>query len=161
MWDCGNHGIQAEADAIIRNNLVLSAVDDGIHSQNHQQNDVKDLVIVHNTILNVGDAIRSDDINGPVLIANNAVYSQNGNAVRATGTLSNLTVGGNVGMGSLQGGSSGFDTTGSITADFVDAAFGATKLDVFPKAGSKLIAAGAAQHVTADDFNGIARGGIA
>lgn len=147
MWNCGDHGIQAEADAIIRNNLILSAAADGIRNQNHQQGSVEDLEIVHNTIVNVGNAIRSNDINGSVLIANNAVYSQNGNAIQVGGNLSSLVVAGNVGMGSSSGVSGGLDTSGSLSADFVDAAFGAGKLDVFPKAGSKLIGAGDAQYV--------------
>lgn len=161
MWNCGDHGIQAEADAIIRNNLVLGAQADGIRNQLHQQQSVEDLTIVHNTVLNQGDALRSDAIKSNVIIANNALYSQNGNALRASGTLTALTVAGNVGMGSTQGVTSGFTGGGSLSADFVDAAFGGAKLNVFPKAGSKLIAAGSATYVTSDDFNGTARGGVA
>lgn len=161
MWNCGDHGIQAEADAIIRNNLVLGAKADGIRNQLHQQQSVEDLTIVHNTVLNQGDALRSDSISKNVIIANNALYSQNGNALRASGTLTALTVAGNVGMGSTQGVTSGFTGGGSLGADFVDAAFGGAKLNVFPKAGSKLIAAGSATYVTSDDFNGTARGGVA
>jgi MYXO-CTERM domain-containing protein len=161
MWRCGDHGIQVEADAIVRNNLILSAAVDGIRNQNHQQMNVKDLEIVHNTIVNVGNAIRSDHIAGSVLIANNALYSQTGSALRVAGTLTGLVVSGNVGAGSLQGVSSGVDTSGSLALDFVDAAFDTSKLDVFPKPGSKLIAAGDAQHVVVDDFNGTLRAGVA
>jgi hypothetical protein len=161
MWACGDHGIQVEADAIIRNNLVLSAAADGIRNQNHQQMSVEDLEIVHNTVINAGEAIRSDHIAGSVLIANNALYSQNANALRVSGTLTGLVVSGNVGSGSLQGVSGGVDTSGNLASDFLDAAFGASKLGVFPKPGSKLIAAGDTTHVTADDFNGTLRGGVA
>lgn len=161
MWNCGDHGIQAEADAIIRNNLVLGAKADGIRNQNHQQQSVEDLTIVHNTVLNAGDALRSDGIKSNVVIANNALYSQGGNALRASGTLSALTVAGNVGMGSTQGVTGGFTGGGSLSADFIDAAFGGAKLNVFPKAGSKLIAAGDTKYVVSDDFNGTARGGVA
>ena len=161
MWNCGDHGIQAEADAIIRNNLVLGAKADGIRNQNHQQQSVEDLTIVHNTVLNAGDALRSDGIKSNVIIANNALYSQGGNALRAAGTLSALTVAGNIGMGTTQGVSGGFTGGGSLSADFVDAAFGGAKLNVFPKAGSKLIAAGDTKYVVSDDFNGTARGGVA
>lgn len=161
MWNCGDHGIQAEADAIIRNNLVLGAKADGIRNQNHQQQSVEDLTIVHNTVLNQGDALRSDNIKSNVVIANNALYSQNGNALRASGTLTALTVAGNVGLGTTQGISGGFTGGGALATDFVDAAFGAAKLNVFPKAGGKLVGAGDAKYVTNDDFNGTARGGVA
>lgn len=161
MWNCGDHGIQAEADAIIRNNLVLGAKADGIRNQLHQQQSVEDLTIVHNTVLNAGDALRSDGIKSNVVIANNALYSQNGNALRVAGTLSALTVAGNVGMGSTQGVSAGFTGGGSLGADFIDAAFGGAKLNVFPKAGGKLISAGDTKYVVGDDFNGTPRGGVA
>jgi len=161
MWGCGDHGIQAEADAIIRNNLVLGAKADGIRNQLHQQQAVKDLTIVHNTVLNTGTALRTDSVSGPVVIANNALYSQGGNSVRVSGDTTKITIAGNFGMGSPQNVSAGFTAGGNLATDFVDAAFDASKLNVFPKAGSKLIGAGDSQYVAADDFNGTQRGGVA
>jgi hypothetical protein len=161
MWNCGDHGIQAEADAIIRNNLILGAKADGIRNQLHQQQAVKDLTIVHNTVLNAGTAMRTDSVSGPVVIANNALYSQNGTALRVSGDTTKITIAGNVGMGSTQNVSSGFSGGGALATDFVDAAFGGTKLNVFPKAGSTLIGAGDTQYVADDDFNGTKRNGVA
>jgi hypothetical protein len=160
VWNCGDQGIQAEADAIIRNNLILGAANDGIHDQLQQQQSVKDLTIVHNTIINAGDGIRTDAVSGAVIIANNAIYSQSGNAIRVSGDTTKITIAGNFGMGSTQNVSGGFTAGGALATDFVDAAFGGTKLNVFPKAGSKLIGAGDTQYVTDDDFNGTQRNGV-
>ncbi len=163
MWGCGDHGIQSAADAIIVNNIILSAAADGIRNQPHQAGDPNSLSIVHNTILKAGgDAIRSDGIVGTVTIANNAIYAQAGNAIRLSGDTSQVTVIGNVGVGSLSNVSGGFSATGSIASDFVAASFsGAPPNDVFPASGSMLIAAGDLTHVTVTDFNGTPRANVA
>ncbi len=160
MWNCGDHGIQSAADAIIRNNIILGAAADGIRNQPHQAGSPANLVITHNTVLKPsGTAIRSDGIVGSVVIANNAVYAQSGNALQAAGNLAGLVVAGNVGVGSLQGVSSGFAATGDVAVDFVSASYsGATPNDVFPAPGSALVGAADAAHLAADDFNGTARG---
>jgi MYXO-CTERM domain-containing protein len=162
MWGCGDHGIQSAADVVIRNNIILCAAADGIRNQPHQAGDPQNIEIVHNTVLKAGgDAIRSDGIVGSVLIANNAIYAQSGNAIRVAGDLGAVTVAGNVGTGSLQGISSGFAATGSLS-DFVAASFsGAPPNDVFPASGSMLLGAGDAAHVATDDFNGTPRNGQA
>lgn len=160
MWGCLDNAIQAEADVIIRNNIILGAGGDGIHSRNHQQNEVKDLTIVHNTVVNTGAAIRTQNVAGKVVIANNALYSQNGNAISVAGDLAQVTVKGNVGKGGMQGPSAGFDGSGDITADFEDADY-TSKRNVYPKAGGKLIAAGDPTFAVEDDFNGTPRAGSA
>ncbi|MGE3673531.1 MAG: right-handed parallel beta-helix repeat-containing protein, partial [Polyangiaceae bacterium] len=152
MWNCGDHGIQAAADATIINNVILGAAANGIHSQIHQGATPGNLTILHNTILVDNDAIRTNDIAAPVLIANNALYSSGGNAIRLGGDTGQATVSGNVGTGTF-GGSTGFDASGARATDFVDVA----NKDVFPATGSKLIGAGDSAHTLPDDFNGTAR----
>ncbi len=94
------------------------------------------------------------------MIANNAVYSAQGNAIRVAGALGQVTVVGNVGEGSLSGVSSGL-ASGNLANDFLGASYsGTVPNDVFPKPGSQLIGAGDAQYVVADDFNGTSRGGV-
>ena len=94
------------------------------------------------------------------MIANNAVYSQSGTAIRlVSGNLSLVTVAGNVGHGGLEGRSSGFVEGGGIAADFVNGHYGVPPIDLFPKAGSALIGAATAQYVPAIDFNGATRVG--
>jgi MYXO-CTERM domain-containing protein len=161
MWGCGDHAIQSAADVVIRNNIILGAVGNGIANQPHQAGAPSNIQILFNTVLNDGDGITSTGITGSVLIANNAVYSQNGNAIRVAGDLGGVTVAGNVGEGSLDGASSGL-AAGSLAADFIAASYGnAVPNDVFPKPGSALIGAGDSGHMVDDDFNGTLRNGVA
>lgn len=161
MWGCGDHAIQSAADVVIRNNIILGAVGNGIANQPHQAGTPSNIQILFNTILNDGDAITSTGITGSVLIANNAVYSQNGNAIRVAGDLGAVTVAGNVGEGSLDGASAGL-VAGNLANDFISANYGNNvPNDVFPKAGSALIGAGDTGHTADDDFNGTLRNGVA
>jgi len=156
MWSCGDHGIQSAADAVIRNNIILSASADGIAMQPHQAGSPSNLVVVHNTILNAsGDAISLRGITGSVIIANNALYSKSGRAFYANGT-ADLVFLGNVGVGEA----SMPIATGNLDLDFVAAGFaGAPTMDLFPEGGGSLPGAGSATHVPADDFNGTLRQG--
>lgn len=161
MWGCGDHGIQSAADVVIRNNIILGAAGAGIANQVHQNGSPSNIEILFNTILNTGDAITSTGITGSVLIANNAVYSESGDAIRVAGALGGVTVAGNVGVGSLNGTSSGL-AAGNLANDFIAANYGnALPNDVFPKAGSALIGAGDTGHMVDDDFNGTLRNGVA
>jgi parallel beta-helix repeat protein len=75
IWNTGDHGIQAAADAVIRNNLIFDTGGDGIHCRNHQSAIVGNLTIVHNTILS-GSSIRivaPEKFSGKVVVANNAL----------------------------------------------------------------------------------------
>ena len=157
IWNTNDYGIQSAADSIIRNNIVLGS---GIGLQAHQAGSPSNQVIVHNTVIGSGIEVRN--VSGSVVIANNAVYSNSGSAIALiSGTLSLVTVAGNVGVGGISGASGGF-STGSLAADFVAAHYnGAPPIDLFPKTGSALIGAGAVTHVTAEDFNVTARNGVA
>jgi MYXO-CTERM domain-containing protein len=161
LWSCGDHGIQSAADAIIRNNIILGSGSDGLAMQPHQSGSPANLTVVHNTILHPQNhAVRISGISGPVLIANNALYAQSGDALFVNGDATQLTVTGNVGEGAVGGGA--MIAPGSLAADFVAASYaGAPPMDVFPKSGSALIGAGDAAHVATDDFNGTPRNGVA
>jgi uncharacterized protein (TIGR03382 family) len=161
LWGCGDHGIQAAADVVIVNNVILGANADGIRNQPHQAGDPANILIAHNTILKpAGDAIRSDGIVGSVVIANNAIYAQGGDAIRLGGALGGVTVVGNVGIGTVSNVPSGFDPTGALDADLVAATFsGDVPNDVFPKAGGKLVGVADPAHLVEDDFNGAPRAG--
>jgi MYXO-CTERM domain-containing protein len=162
MWGCGDHGIQSAADAVIRNNLILSAGSDGIAMQPHQAGAPDGLVVVHNTIVKATNAaISLRGAVGSVIVANNAAYAESGDAVLVNGgDLSGVVVAGNVGEGGDSG--TGGVAQGDLAADMVMASYaGAPPMDLFPAAGGALIGAGEAEHVPADDFNGSARGGAA
>mgnify|MGYP001554196829 CR=1 FL=1 len=124
------------ADSIIRNNIVLSAGNDGIAMQPHQSGSPSNMQVVHNTVINAGgDAMSLRGISGAVVIANNALYASGGQAFFANGT-TGLTFEGNVGVG---GGTVAM-TEGDIDLDFVDASFsGAPPMDVFPTLNGALV----------------------
>ena len=157
IWNSNDNAIQSAADAIIRNNIVL---DGPITLQSHQAGSPTNMQVVNNTIITEGDAIEVRNVIGPVLIANNAIYSQSGTAIRLlSGNLGQVTVAGNVGHGGIEGASSGFTEGRGIAADLVNAHYGVPPIDVFPKTGSALIGAAAAQYVPAIDFNSTSRTG--
>jgi len=161
MWNCGDHGIQTAADAVIRNNIILSAAANGIAMQSHQSGAPANLEVVHNTVLHATDhALRIGDIVGSVVIANNALYSGGGNAVFvAGGDTSMTTVVGNVGVGGV----SGIDATvaiGDLAADFVAGTYaGAPPMDLFPAPGGALVGVADPAYPAGDDFNCLARDG--
>jgi Right handed beta helix region len=163
MWNCGDHGIQAAADATIRNNIVLSSASDGIAMQPHQSGAPANLTVVHNTVLHpTNDAISLRDAVGVVTIANNAIYAQQGNALFVGGgDASMIAVLGNVGVGGITG-IDGVLGAGDIAVDFVDADYdGAPPIDVFPAPGGALLGSADASAAVEDDFNCLARGGAA
>ncbi|MBL8924464.1 MAG: right-handed parallel beta-helix repeat-containing protein [Myxococcaceae bacterium] len=155
LWRCGDHGIQVSQDALIRNNIILGAVNDGISVQSHAQvsGGSGDVRIVNNTVLDVnGAGIAVRGAMAPVLVANNAVYVQSGAALFVNSSGTNVTFSNNVGVGS------GMLGAGNLANDFVSASYAnLPPNDVFPKTGSALIGAGLASAAPPDDFNGTAR----
>lgn len=162
LFRCGDHGIQSARDAVIRNNIILSAGSDGIAMQPHQSGTPQNLTVVHNTILDAdGDCISVRGATGSVVVANNALYSTGGNAFFTNSNTSFLTVVGNAGVGGVSG-SGATLTAGSLAQDFVMANLGGgVPNNVFPAMGGALVASGVTAHVTVDDFNGAARNGVA
>ncbi|MEO7934874.1 MAG: right-handed parallel beta-helix repeat-containing protein [Dokdonella sp.] len=154
IWNSGDNGIQVTADAIVRNNIVLSATAHGIDAHPSQGGVVGNLVIVNNTVLKVnGDAIHINGVSGSVLIANNALYANNGRAVYADGTTSQVTMLGNAGKGSLSGVIGGFNASGNITTDFASANYsGIPPMDLVPIQGL-LVGTAISANLASDDFN--------
>lgn len=163
MWGCGDHAIQSAADAVIRNNIILGAAQDGIRNQPHQSGVPSNLVITHNTVLaSANSAVRSSSISGSVIIANNALFAQSGDAIRVSGNTAQLTVVANAGSGGLTGLSTGFNASGNISLDLVAASYsGHLPQDVFPAVGSLLMGAANPTYLALDDFNGLSRLGAA
>ena len=158
IWNTEDYAIQSAADSIIRNNIILSS---GIGLQPHQAGSPSNQQVVHNTIIVNGNGIEVRGVSGPVLIANNAVYSQSGTAIRLiSGNTSLVTLAGNIGAGGLSGGSGGYLNGNGIGSDFINGHFGGNPpIDLFPANGSALIGAGSIQSVTQYDFNESARQG--
>ena len=146
IWNSGDNGIQAAADAIVRNNIVLNSAANNISSSDHQDAVVGNLNIVHNTVVSQygSTGIRISNpvggvISGPVVVANNAIYTTGSDlAIYAAG----VTLAGNV-------------ESASLTADFVDV----PNLNFYPTPASALLDAGDATYVANDDFNATLRNG--
>ncbi len=79
IWDTGDHGIQAAADAVVRNNLIAGPGGDAIHCRSHQSARPGNLQLVHNTLVAPDTGIRiqrpEGGFTGPVIVANNAVFA--------------------------------------------------------------------------------------
>jgi hypothetical protein len=155
MWNSDENGMQVAADAIIRNNIIIGAP---VVFQRHQAGSPSNLEFVNNTVIVPGTAINVSDVTGSVVIANNAIYSQSGSAINlASGDLGQVTLVGNVGKGGLVGRSSGYTEGTGIANDFVNGHFGGLPIDLFPRGGSALIAAGNKVIAPPFDFNGSPR----
>ncbi|MFT4550207.1 MAG: hypothetical protein ACI8XO_001291 [Verrucomicrobiales bacterium] len=78
IWNTGDHGIQAAADAIIRNNVIFDTKGDGIHCRNHQSAIVGNLSIVHNTIFSKSTIriVAPEKFSGRLIVANNALSTE-------------------------------------------------------------------------------------
>lgn len=162
LWDCHDHGIQATADAVIRNNIILRASWDGIRSHPHENGTPSNLEITHNTILApTNNAIRIDRMTGPVVIANNALFAEVGNAIEINeGDTTQLTVTGNIGSGGTIGiPEGGFDGNASIAIDLQAASYGALPQNVFPSEVSALRDMAVPVSAVADDFDTTPRDG--
>ena len=159
IWNTNDNAIQSAADSIIRNNIVLGAP---IALQPHQAGSPSNQEVVHNTVIVQGNGIDVRGVSGPVLIANNAVYSQAGTAIRLiSGSTELVTLVGNVGSGGVSGAAAGFVEGNGIGVDFVNGHYdGIPPINLFPAEGSALIAAGSNLHVTEYDFNGELRQGV-
>jgi MYXO-CTERM domain-containing protein len=164
LWGCGDHAIQSAADAIIRNNIILGANADGIRAQSHQSGQPSNMVIVHNTIVVPNNnALRLNDINGSILVANNALFTNGSNALQLGGPdMGAVVVAGNAVYGGVNGANGGTFDVNDLVSAFVNASFnGGLPNDVFPAMGSPLAGAGDVAHVAGDDFNGTPREGVA
>jgi hypothetical protein len=160
IWNSNDNGIQSASDSIIRNNIVIGAP---IALQAHQASSPSNQQVVHNTVIVRGSGINVRNVSGPVLIANNAVYSESRTAIRLiSGDTREVTVAGNVGYGGISGANGGYREGNGLDSDFVDAHFnGAPPIDLFPDENSDLIGNGDDGYVVELDFNGTARDGNA
>lgn len=159
LFRCGDHGVQASQDAIIRNNVVLQVASDGIAVQPHQAGLPQNVRIVNNTVLvPTGAAVSVRNPSGSVVVANNALYAVSGNSFFANGTTSNISFSNNVGVGTVSGLSATLGA-GSIANDFVSAnAAASLPMNLKPKSGGALAGAGMASLQPMLDFDSITRG---
>ena len=133
IWNSGDHGIQAAADAVIRNNIILHSAGDGIHSRQHQSAASENLDIRHNTVVSKRRALR--------------IVSQRPDT---------LTIGNNVFHGAAEFPSRGGKAGGNI----VKKPTSSLAIDgLFPKSADPEVGAGEAAYSVDVDFNGSKRTG--
>jgi hypothetical protein len=151
VWGTMDNGIQVTGHARVHNNVVIGAGASGIASQPNQDTPT-DVDIRHNTVVGAGDAcVRANawDTGSDFFIVNNALYCEGARALRITSATS-ATVAGNVGLGAVEGASSGVAPGSSLAADLGPASAMAR---VYPPEGSALLGAGAAAFTLPDDFD--------
>ena len=155
VWDCDDSGIQAAADAVIRNNLIFATGGNGFNSQSHNGVSPNNLQFLQNTVVGGSPCLRLNGWSNKtgMVFANNAVFCASGNFV--INSLAGVTVSGNVvtpATGSLPG--SGYVVGRSVNEDLVDAA----QLNAYPTVDSTLRGVADSSHATSVDFNGTSRG---
>jgi hypothetical protein len=97
----GDHVMQVQGEAIVRNNVLISAQGSGFASTDHQGKTTR-LQVVHNTIVNTGHAFSGGSWNERegMILANNVIYSRDKNALHFANGSSGVVIKGNVILGS-------------------------------------------------------------
>jgi hypothetical protein len=146
-----NHTMQVQGEAIVRNNILISAKGAGFASTDHQGKSLN-LQVIHNTIINTGDAFKGGSWNGRegMLLANNVLYSRDRNAVNFPNGREGVILTGNiiVGDGPKEG-----TSPGRGLEDFTKVTWDAAEHDATPAAGAPLNRADA-QHLLKTDLAG-------
>jgi hypothetical protein len=150
--------MQVQGEAIVRNNLLISGASSGFHTHDHQGQTL-DLTVVHNTIVTAGRGMNLISWNNRanMVLANNAIFSQSGDAVTFSVGSVGVVVSGNVALGRVTGYAGPGVSAARALSDLTDVAYDASKRDARPVAGSPLLGAGTAAHAATDDLAGAAR----
>lgn len=133
--------MQVQGDALVRNNLLMSGAGAAFASTDHQGK-TANLRVIHNTLINAsrGANLSSWDNRENLVLANNAIYSQNGAALRFPRGSRGVTISGNVIFGQVQGTADGF-IRGAGLQDFVEVTWDAESRRAMPSGRSRLFGA--------------------
>lgn len=164
VWGTRDTPVQLVAHTDFENNLVLAnptaAAIAAVNIAVVQQATPTALSIVNNTIISPGaaaPALRLRNISGAALIANNALFSEAGDAINLLGS-TGVTIVSNAGEGRLSGLSTGFSSVSGPATQLAASNYsGLVPQDVQPVAGSALVGAAAAASAPAQDFDAIPR----
>ena len=122
--------MQVQGEAIVRNNLLIGAKGAGFVSTDHQDKSLN-LQVIHNTIINTGDAFKGGSWNARegMVLANNVLYSRDRNALNFPNGREGVTITGNVivGHGPKDG-----TSPGRGLEDFVDLGWDGKTHDATP-----------------------------
>ena len=157
VYSSGDNTMQVQGDAIVSNNLIMDGSLAAFSSNNHQ-GQVGNLTVVHNTIVSSGRAVSLADWNNApgMAFTNNAVYSQNAEAVFVGGGSSGVVFTGNVAYGP-EVGIGPPSKPGVGLTDFEDLNWIATKFDGRPTATGALSGTGAPAWAALIDITGALR----
>jgi hypothetical protein len=124
--------MQVQGEAIVRNNVLIGAKGSGFASTDHQGQSLN-LQVIHNTIINTGDAFKGSSWNARegMVLANNVLYSRDKSAMNFPKGKEGVTITGNVVLGDApkQG-----TTPGRGLEDFVSLNWDGEKHDATPSA---------------------------
>ena len=150
----GDNTMQVQGEAKVCRNILLAAKGAAFASTDHQGK-TTNLSVVHNTIVSRsrGVNLSSWGQRAGMVLANNAIYTDAGEAIRFPGGASGVTVAGNVVTGRVSGTSKGF-VSGAGLEDFMNLTWDAVHRDARPAKNSKLLSRGATNYVIAEDYVG-------
>ena len=150
----GDNVLQAQGEALIRNNLLMSGQGAALASTDHQGKS-RHLTVVHNTLITPkrGASLTSWNNRDEMVFANNVVYTDGGQAIHAPNGIGGVTMAGNVLLGqtpskSIQG--RGLDDFQRVTWD-------ANHRNVQFRAGSELIGRATPEFAVRVDIEGRSR----
>jgi len=92
--------MQVQGEAIVRNNVLIGGKGSGFASLDHQSKTLN-LQVVHNTIINTGDAFKGSSWNARegMVLANNVLYSRDKSAMNFPKGREGATIVGNIVLG--------------------------------------------------------------
>jgi hypothetical protein len=146
--------MQVQGEAIVRNNVLIGGKGSGFASTDHQGKTLN-LQVVHNTIINTGDAFKggSWDAREGMILANNVLYSRDKSATNFPQGREGVTITGNIVLGDApkQG-----TTPGRGLEDFVSLSWDGEKHDATPVSDAPFEHADA-KYLLDTDFRGASR----
>ncbi len=149
-----NSAMQVQGEAIVRNNVLIGSKGPGFTSTDHQGQSLN-LQVIHNTIINTGDAFKGSSWNARegMILANNVLYSRDKSAMNFPQGREGVTITGNIILGDApkQG-----TTRGRGLEDFVSLSWDGEKHDATPTAEAP-VANADAKHLLETDFTGTKR----
>jgi hypothetical protein len=151
-----DHTMQVQGEAIVRNNVLISARGAGFASTDHQGKTLN-LQVIHNTIINTGDAFRGGSWPGRagMILANNLLYSRDRKGINFPNGDEGVVITGNVVVGhdSRPG-----TARGRGLEDFVSLSWDGEQPDATPTAAAPFDQADA-RYFLDTDFTGSKRTG--
>lgn len=145
-----DNAMQVQGEAIVRNNVLISAAGSAFTSTDHQGKTLN-LQVVHNTIINTGRAFSGGSWNDRegMLLANNVIYSRDKEALHFANGRTGVTISGNI----LLGGGSKGGVPGRGLEDFTNLTWDATAANAKPVANAPFDHADA-KYLLETDFHG-------